>query len=241
MSIKKITSFQNPLLKELFQLKTLKKLRDKQQTCILFSKKLINDLLPHIDVQIALSCHEEHLKRFSHSVLISPLMWEKFTRAPANKDALCVSVKMPKMQWPKTCKSVLVLDTIQDPGNMGNLIRTAAALNFDAIYAIDSCDIFNDKTLKASRGANFILPTIVGTWPSLFEILEAEEIPLFVADLKGNIAKKQSVFALCVCNEGKGPSLAVKNEKRITIPIHNVESLNVAVAGGILMAKLKGI
>ena len=148
---------------------------------------------------------------------------------------------------PLTDKKWLVaLDGVSDPGNLGTLLRTAIALGWEGVYILEnSCDPFNDKALRAAKGATFKLPIAYGSWESLLKIAKANNLEIVASDMDGespedldpNVGK-----LLIVGNEGLGLSdKAQKHAKRVTIPMSgNMESLNVAVAGGIMMYALKG-
>jgi RNA methyltransferase, TrmH family len=74
---------------------------------------------------------------------------------------------MTDQQW-QHVRRVLVLDRVQDPGNLGTLLRTAEALNWDAVYLLDGCcDVFNEKAIRAARGATFRVSLKKGTWEEL--------------------------------------------------------------------------
>ncbi|KAK8444437.1 hypothetical protein SEVIR_9G135800v4 [Setaria viridis] len=69
-------------------------------------------------------------------------------------------------------KRILVLDGIQDPGNLGTLIRSACAFKWDGVFLLPaSCDPFNEKALRAARGASLQLPVVTGTWHDLHELM----------------------------------------------------------------------
>jgi len=139
----------------------------------------------------------------------------------------------------------LVLDGLQDPGNVGTLVRTAAWFGFDAVYhTAETADPFGPKAVQASMGALFRVPTAVvdqawfdalpSTCPVLGTYLEGE--PLFQAPLP-------SEGLLVLGNEGHGigPTLSSRVTRRLTIPRFGggAESLNVAAAAAVLMAEFR--
>lgn len=77
----------------------------------------------------------------------------------------CVHMQgMTEQKW-QHARRVLVLDRVQDPGNLGTLLRNAEALNWDAVYLLDGCcDVFNEKAIRAARGATFTVSVSKGTW-----------------------------------------------------------------------------
>lgn len=139
---------------------------------------------------------------------------------------------------------VLILDGIQDPGNMGALMRSAVAFNFDTIFIGDgSVDIYNSKVIRASQGAIFKLNFHFGSTVELIKSLKDYKVygtnvvngkPLDEVNLVDKMA-------IVLGNEGNGISEEVCNLKldNIYIPISNTESLNVSIAGSIIMYKMR--
>ncbi|MHC5252110.1 TrmH family RNA methyltransferase [Listeria kieliensis] len=145
-------------------------------------------------------------------------------------------------------KKFLLLDAVQDPGNVGTLIRTADAAGFDAvILGTGSADLYNPKVIRSAQGSHFHIPVISGNLTDwLFRLID-EEVPVYGAFLDetampyDQIPKKES-FGLVVGNEGNGISKPVEEKIRhkVYIPIFGEsESLNVSVAAGILMYALR--
>lgn len=139
---------------------------------------------------------------------------------------------------------ILILDAIQDPGNLGSLMRSAKAFGFDTIVLGDGCcDIYNDKAIRSSQGAifklNFINANLVDFIPTLKDYI------VYGTNVKKGIdvneCEKNKKIALVLGNEGNGISKEVDSviKKNIYIPLENTESLNVTVAGSILMYILK--
>jgi RNA methyltransferase, TrmH family len=137
---------------------------------------------------------------------------------------------------------LLVLDAVQDPGNVGTLLRTAAALGAAATLALPgTVDLWNGKVVRSAMGALFHHSALSCTWSELDEFLGARAIPLWGAAGGGEsvhqLAAPQSL-ALAVGNEGAGltADALARTVRRVSIPIEpDIESLNVAVAAGILL------
>lgn len=139
---------------------------------------------------------------------------------------------------------LLVLDGVQDPGNVGTLIRTAAAFGAAATLAMPgTVDLWNGKVVRSSMGALFHHHVLTCTWDGLDEFLSPRGIPAWGADASGEaldrlLAPFPSALAIVVGNEGAGLSSAASGRvaRRIAIRTRpDVESLNVAVAAGILL------
>lgn len=141
---------------------------------------------------------------------------------------------------------ILVLDAVQDPGNVGTLIRTAAALAVNAVVALPgTVDVWNAKVVRSAMGAHFHFPAVHATWEALQHACAAHEVGLWGAELGGtDVAQLRPPprCALVVGNEGSGLSPHVREAlaQRVTLPISTtVESLNVAVAAGIILHQLR--
>ena len=141
---------------------------------------------------------------------------------------------------------VLVLDAVQDPGNVGTLIRTAAALGTDLVVALPgTVDVWNAKVVRSAMGAHFHAPPIPSTWEGLVNICAEYRVELWGADMGGaDVAtvRAPARCALVVGNEGSGlsPHVRAALAQSVSLPIAPmVESLNVAVAAGILLYQLR--
>lgn len=139
---------------------------------------------------------------------------------------------------------IVVLDSVQDPGNVGALIRTADAAGCSAVIMTKGCaDLFSGKTIRASMGSVFHLPVFTNV--SLVELLEfvkIRKIKLLATSLESSDvycdAKFSESVAIVFGNEGNGIShkLLMAAEKRLYIPIiGQAESLNVAAAAAIIL------
>lgn len=140
--------------------------------------------------------------------------------------------------------NVLVLDRVQDPGNMGTMIRTAVAAGYKAVMLIKGCaDIYSPKVLRATAGMIFDLPVLFAEDAgSAVDILHSLGLKVFVTEPEAELAYYETDLsrgaALVIGNEGRGVSeeLVALADERITLPMEgSVESLNAAVAAAILM------
>ena len=139
---------------------------------------------------------------------------------------------------------VLALDKVQDPGNMGALMRSACAFGFKTIVLGEGCvDIYNDKVIRSSQGAIFKLNFINTNLVNFLKDKENEYVIYGTNVINGiplSSIKKEEKMIFVLGNEGNGISKEVAQiiKNNIYIPMQDTESLNVSVAGGIIMYHL---
>lgn len=142
-------------------------------------------------------------------------------------------------------KRVLILDRLQDPGNVGTLIRSAEAFNFKDVILVDSCDSMNYKLMRASMGSIFRINLYIASYNDLSSLItwkSDDKYSWYGADMEGEDYRKLRMVgksAIIIGNEGRGLSdFFIKElDKKVTIPMYGQnESLNAAISGSILMA-----
>lgn len=227
-----ITSPENPKIKEYSKLLD-KKNRDRLNLFIVEgfhmveeAKKsnLIVEILTSDETQEGTLVGNHIIKKLSNSVTPQPII------------AIC---KKPVTK--EIGNKVLFLNNIQDPGNVGTLIRTARAFNFDTVL-LQGADPYSDKALRSSQGAIFSIDVI--------SIRALRDINVHGFEIIGAILDPKAInyktyhpseeFILVLGNEGNGIDEETKKllTKKVYIPI-NFESLNVSAAGAILMNEYK--
>ena len=146
------------------------------------------------------------------------------------------------VEMPKT--NFLVLDSLQDPGNVGTLIRTAFACGFEYLYLIDSVKATNSKLIRSSVGAIFHTKVISMTKNDFIKFAKNNSLQLVATDMEGeNIFefKSKGILGLVVGNEGQGVSDEIMNlcSKTVKIPMKKgIESLNASISGAIIMYQI---
>jgi TrmH family RNA methyltransferase len=137
---------------------------------------------------------------------------------------------------------VMVLDGVQDPGNVGALARTALALGAAGLVTLPgTADLYNPKALRGSMGALFRLPSVISSVGGFIGWARGAGVALWTTASSGRPVERgarEGPIALLVGNEGAGvqPELAAVAARSVSVPLANgVESLNVAVAAGILL------
>jgi len=140
----------------------------------------------------------------------------------------------------------LILDGVQDPGNLGTLVRAARAFALDGAIALDgTVDPWNPKAVRASAGASFRVPLLKASWEDpVRPLLQANGVHLLVAEVGGeDVARVRPPrpWALAIGSEARGcrSGVAGAGERRVEVPMPGgAESLNAGVAGAILLYAL---
>ncbi|NRD76063.1 RNA methyltransferase [Bacillus sp. BRMEA1] len=250
--MKYIQSVQNPQVKQWKKLLT-KKERDRSGTFLVEGFHLVEEVLKQSEQVVEIIVSEKtglppRLDAGSTPVImvteeISNSLSD--TEAPQGIYAVCRKAAAETVL--QEAKTYLFIDAVQDPGNLGTMIRTADAAGMDAvIVGRGSVDIYNSKVLRSAQGSHFHLPIVNGDLSEWTAKLAEKNIPVYGTALEGasvytEILSEDS-FALIVGNEGNGVSneLLRKTTANLYIPIFGKsESLNVAVATGILLYYLK--
>ncbi|MEN9399863.1 MAG: hypothetical protein RL632_964 [Bacteroidota bacterium] len=155
--------------------------------------------------------------------------------------ALAILRKLPKVERDLSEGLILVLDGVQDPGNMGTILRTADWFGVKSLVcSVDTADIYNPKVIQASMGSMLRMEV---KYTELDPFLSSCQLPIYGALLEGKNVYETSLekrAVLIMGNEGKG--IRPEIQKFINSPIHipgygKAESLNVAVATGILLSE----
>lgn len=229
-----ITSLENPKIKYLQKL-ALSKFRKKEQCFVVEGAHLVCEAR---NLGLLIEAYSLEAKE-GYTAISKALM-----KSICHTDTIVSEIGLCKMISAKeTIGNVLILDGIQDPGNMGALLRSACAFGFKTIFIAEgSCDIYNPKVIRSSQGAIFKLQFIFGNIVDY--ILSLKKYSIYGTNVvKGlnvkDITLNQPV-GLILGNEGNGISQPVQdlNLNNIYIPMQQTESLNVAVAGSILMYEL---
>ena len=147
---------------------------------------------------------------------------------------------------PAKDEPILILDRIQDPGNLGTIIRTAAATGFNNIVLIDTTDPHSPKVVRSSSGGVFYTDIFRMTEAEIINYTQKKNIALLVADMGGENVFTNPIetknFALVIGNEGQGISKNFKEKGHaISLPMKSqMESLNAGVSASVLMYVLMG-
>jgi TrmH family RNA methyltransferase len=244
MNERRLTSLQNPLVKHLVNLRDDAKYRYAHGSVVIEGVKPVGEVARHIKKLFVLESVSDFFLEGAERWIVSEPVMKKISGMNATEGVLA-EVAMPAFSSLKQAQFILALDRISDPGNLGTLLRTALALGWDGVYMLRGCcDPFNDKALRSARGAHFRIPIAEGSVDGLRKLAMEGNLDTFVADLSGRQPREVPSLGgkiLVLGNEAQGASKEIHLFcSRVTIPMPGeMESLNVAVAGGILMYELK--
>lgn len=250
--MKHIESINNPKVKQWKKLLT-KKERDKSGTFLVEGFHLVEEALNNGEqcLEIIVSKHVDLPPHWDTGSTPVTIVTEEIstslsdTEAPQGIYAICHQEQ--KEDAILGARTFLLIDAVQDPGNLGTMIRTADAAGIDAVLiGHGSVDMFNPKVLRSAQGSHFHLPIVRCDLHEWVNKLKGENIPVYGTALEGASVYTETAtgdsFALIVGNEGSGVSkeLLASTTANLYIPIYGKsESLNVAVATGILLYFLK--
>lgn len=224
-----ITSLQHPLVKKCVKLRESRAFREEEGTALIVGHTVIKEVSARCKIKTLITT--DH----ASEEVLQKIIGHK------TDDLVAAEVVLPLPSDLKKCELVVLLDGLGDPGNVGTIFRTALALGWDGVFMIKgSADPYNDKALRASRGAPLLLPWREGSWDDAKLFLKESRRQVVIADTKGETLSKMkfsSPLLLILGHETRGPSeVAHSLGKPITIPMKGeMESLNVASAASILL------
>ncbi len=245
--MKTIETINNPYIKKLLELKKRKNIYRREEFLI-EGRNNIEAAIKHHSLIALLVTEEIFFPEFENRILVPQMVIDKLKQTTTNYQMIGISKFPPTFEvdgFNKEWKNILVLDKINNPGNLGSAIRSAVAFDMDAVIILnDSVDVFNQKNIFATQGALFSIPIIkVTDWESYKNKLTHYSFSLFLLNNSSNSLTKtkfNSEFnALVFGNEAKGISkqnyFGLKTNS-VYININSkIESLNISNAAAIGM------
>ena len=248
--MKEITSASNPQIKLATRLRRRRQ-RQVHGLCTLEGTRLVQDALSvgaafqgcFITAAAAEAQPDlvAQLQRACPLYLVPPVIIDKISETVSPQRIVAV-VAMPELSLPAAAALSLILDGVQDPGNAGTLLRTAAAAGVDQVLFGPGCvDPFNGKVLRAAMGAHFRVPIrVLAQWEAVRAALPSGQ-PLYLASAEGSIPYDEVDWskpsALALGSEAHGASSQMR-ERAATVAVPMAaatESLNVAAAGAVIL------
>ena len=189
---------------------------------------------------------DKTLNNMPNIEVVSEKMFNSLSSTVTSQNIICVcKIKNHKMA---SNGNALILDNLQDPGNVGTLVRSAVAFGFNDVYCVGGADPYSDKVIRSSAGTILEAKIHICTFEEIKKNKKLIANNFMVADMDGENINKlkppQGKIAVIVGNEGQGVSEEFLNlaDTKVSIPMApSVESLNAGVAGSIIMQKLSDI
>jgi len=235
-----IKSVNNPYIKNLSKLH-LKKYRELEGKFLIEGYNLVNEAkAANLLLEVLITSEDERIEETVNTLVNEDIIKKlSKTKNPQNIVGVCKMKKAEELAGNK----FLLLDNINDPGNLGTLIRTALGLGIDQIIvSSDTADLYNDKVIRAAQGALFKIDVIIGNLITYIEKLKAKKIPVIGTALVNSKSLKDiktpNKYAIVLGNEANGIKDEILSLTDVNVKIEideKLESLNVAIAGAILM------
>ena len=224
---------------------TKKQIRDNRHLLFLDNPKIIKDavkngLIKPIVGFVSNESKAEELDLPCKIYKTDPKTIESLTDVKTPQ-GVCVMVEYIPNIVKKPQTNFLVLDTIQDPGNAGTLIRTALAAGFETVVMVDSVNVTNSKLVRSTVGAIFNVNIYQMSKEEFLKTAKEWDLPLLMADMEGKNLFESEIneqIGVVVGNEGKGVCYEIASlcSYSIKIPMNEgIESLNAGVSGAIIM------
>ena len=256
--MQRITSKDNPNIKLYRKLLENKKARRENGMFVLEGVRLISDAISEGAKLRSVFVTEDSaakldIKSLSEDVdcyLISDELKEKISDTGNPQGAFAICETLDKPIFSDTIKSggkYILLHSVQDPGNLGTVIRTADAVGVDAVFLAECCELYNPKVIRSTMGSIFRLNVSEVRFDEVFPLFKERGVRTYAAVIDSDaVSLTDCNFsdggAVLIGNEGNGLPDEVSDlcDVRLTIKMQgNVNSLNAAMAAGIIMWELK--
>ncbi len=240
-----ITSLNNRRIKEILKLKE-KKYRDLKGLFIVETLHLVEEAMKTNNILEIIVCEgfEYNIINEVNTIVVTKEIMMKLSSTESNPRIIGIV----KKNVDNNCygNKLLILDNIQDPGNLGAIVRSAVAFNFDTIILSNDCvDLYNSKVIRASQGMMFHINIIRRDIIEFISDIRKDNYVIYSTNVNGGINVRDisisSKFAFIIGNEGNGVRDEVNKmcDKFLYIDINkDCESLNASVAASIIMYEL---
>ena len=243
-----ITSRKNPLLQQVKKLLTSRKEREQTGLFVSDGTKLLQEAIrwwPGLDTVILSQDVEMEIPAGVREVRVPKDVMESISPMQAPQGALFLC-RLPEKKAFTPKPGMLLLDGIQDPGNLGTILRTADALQIPVALLEGCADPYSHKVVRSSMGAVFRMEVVQTTWEVAEQACKEAGIPLGVTalDEKARDLRESSLntMAVVIGSEGQGVrhEILESAQNSLIIPMNpNCESLNAAIAAAIVMWQMK--
>ena len=250
----RLTSRKNPVIRQLWALGRERSARAETGLFVGDGEKLLHEAIQsgvEIDTVLWAETPAMDFPGAAHQ-FTAPAELVEYVSALSHSPGPVFTVRMQPKPFPEALRRAIVLETVQDPGNVGTVLRTANALGMDAVLLTGNCaDLYSPKTVRSTMGAIFRMPVLECTLDEMKALLEQHGLPLYGAALSESARDLRTVAlgraAVAIGSEGQGLSRELLSlcDGEIIIPMRpESESLNAAVAASVVMwemARTEGI
>ncbi len=244
----RITSRKNPQIQMVRKLLSSRKYREETGRFVGDGIKLLKEAAaycPGLETVFLSDGVEADLPETVQVIRVPEDVMESISPMSSPQGALFVC-RMPRQPEWKPRGGMMILDGIQDPGNLGTILRTSDALDVPLVLLEGCADVFNHKVVRASMGAVFRREVVQTTWEQVLQACKAAQIPIGVtalSDTAMDIRRAQlHTMAVVIGSEGQGvrPEILEQADQQLIIPMNaHCESLNAAVAATIVMWQMR--
>ena len=244
----RISSRKNPLLQQVKKLLSSRSERRKQGLFVADGTKLLEEAVkywPGLQTVILSDGVEAQVPDHVRVVRVPEDVMASISPMEAPQGALFLG-KLPEQQEFVPKKGMLILDGVQDPGNIGTILRTADAMDVPVVLLEGCADPWSWKVIRSTMGAAFRTPVVQATWEEVHSKCREAGIPIGVTALSDRAvdirSAKLSDMALVIGSEGRGVRKEVLEnaDHELIIPMNpHCESLNAAIAAAIVMWEIR--
>ena len=250
MMEERITSRKNPLLQQVRKLLTSRKARQEAGLFAADGTKLFEEAAkwwPGLETVIVSDGVALQIPEHVRVIRVPADVMESISPMQAPQGALFLC-RLPDRTDFAATPGMLLLDGIQDPGNLGTILRTADALNVPVVLLEGCADPYSHKVVRASMGAVFRRPVVQSDWATVRATCKAARIPIGVTALSARAKDLRQAslekMAVVIGSEGQGvrPEILQQADAELIIPMNaHCESLNAAVAATIVMWQMTSL
>ena len=244
----RITSRKNPQIQMVRKLLSSRKYREETGRFVGDGIKLLKEAAaycPGLETVFLSDGVEADLPETVQVIRVPEDVMESISPMSSPQGALFVC-RMPRQPEWKPRGGMMILDGIQDPGNLGTILRTSDALDVPLVLLEGCADVFNHKVVRASMGAVFRREVVQTTWEQVLQACKAAQIPIGVTALSDTAMvirwAQLHTMAVVIGSEGQGvrPEILEQADQQLIIPMNaHCESLNAAVAATIVMWQMR--
>ncbi len=248
MMEERITSRKNPLLQQVKRLISSRKERESTGLFVADGIKLLDEAVRHfpgLETVILSDGVEANLPETVRLIRVPGDVMASISPMETPQGALFLC-RLPEQREFAPVPGMLVLDGIQDPGNMGTILRTADAFRIPVVLLEGCADPYGHKVVRSSMGAVFRTPVIRSDWETVYETCQQNQIPIAVTALSPRAEDIRSVnlnqMAVVIGSEGRGvrQEILESADRELIIPMDpRCESLNAAIAAAVVMWQMQ--